>query len=64
MNKQQKEIINICVWGTIVFFVLRFMIDWKSILKEVSIYNLYGYAGEAFGMAAIFAGIYEKFFGD
>lgn len=60
MNKQQKEIINICVWGTIVFFVLRCMIDWKSILKEVSIYNLYGYAGEAFGVAAIFTGIYEK----
>lgn len=60
MKNQQKKIINICVWSSVVLFALRCMFSWESILKSLSAYDLFGYAGEAISVAVIFAGIYEK----
>lgn len=60
MKNQQKKIINICVWSAIILFTLRCAISWQSIINSVSIYDLFGYAGEAISVAVIFAGFYEK----
>lgn len=60
MSNQQKKLINICVWCAVALFTVRCLLSWKSILKGVSVYDLYGYAGEAIGIAVLLAGIYEK----
>lgn len=61
MSNQQKKFINICVWCAVVLFAVRCFLSWESILKGVSVYDLFGYAGEAIGIAVLLAGIYEKF---
>lgn len=61
MKNQQKKIINICVWSAVILFALRCAISWESIISSVSIYDLFGYAGEAISVAVIFTGFYEKF---
>lgn len=60
MKNQQQKIINICVWSALILFTLRCVISWESILKGISLYDLFGYAGEAISVAVIFAGVYEK----
>ena len=61
MKKQQKKLVNICLWSAIVLFVIRCAISWKSIVAGISLYGLFGYASEAISFAVIFSGIYEKF---
>lgn len=61
MSEQQKKVINICVWSAVIFFVLRCALSWESIVSSLSVYDLFGYAGEAISIAVIFAGLYEKF---
>ena len=61
MKEQQKKLINISVWCAIALFVLRCIISWKSIITDFSLYDLFGYASEAVGIAVIFAILYEKF---
>ncbi len=61
MKKQQKKLLDICLWSAIILFVLRCAISWESILAGVSLYGLFGYASEAISIAVIFSGIYEKF---
>ena len=61
MSNQQKKFINICVWCAVVLFAVRCFLSWESILEDVSVYDLFGYAGEAIGIAVLLAGIYEKF---
>ena len=61
MKEQQKKLIDIAVWGAIIFFVLRCIISWKNIIAAFSLYDLFGYASEAIGIAVIFTVLYEKF---
>lgn len=61
MSEQQKKVINICAWITAILFALRCALSWESIVSAPSIYSLFGYAGEAIGIAAIIAVLYEKF---
>lgn len=61
MSDQQKKFINICVWCAVVLFSVRCILSWESVLHGVSAYDLFGYAGEAIGIAVLLAGIYEKF---
>lgn len=60
MKKQQKKIISICVWSAVALFAVRCAISWKSIVTGVTVYDLFGYAGEAISIAVIFTGFYEK----
>ena len=60
MKSPQKKIITIGVWCSIILFVLRCILSWGSILKGISAYELYGYAGEAIGAAVMFTGVYER----
>ena len=61
MKKQQKKLINICVWSAIVLFVLRCVVSWESIIAGASLYDLLGFASEAISIAVIISGVYEKF---
>lgn len=61
MKEQQKKLIDISVWCAIALFVLRCIISWKSIIADFSLYDLFGYASEAVGIAVVFAILYEKF---
>lgn len=60
MTKQQQEIVKIGVWSTVILFVIRCGISWKEILIGVSVYDLFGYAGEAIGFSVLIVGLYEK----
>ena len=48
------------IWLTIILFVLRCGLSWKEIMENISFYNLYGFAGEAIGLAAIVMTVYER----
>ena len=60
MKEQYKKLINICMWCGIALFAIRCAFSWESIVTNVSIYDLYGYAGEAIAVAAIFGILYER----
>lgn len=60
MNKQYQNIIKISVWTTLIFFVVRCAISWQAIKTGSSLYELFGYAGEAIGMSAIFVAAFER----
>lgn len=62
MSEQQKKVISICVWSTVIFFGLLCALSLDNIISSPSIYDLFGYAGKAISIAIIFAGLYEKFF--
>lgn len=61
MRSGQNKITKIGVWCSVVLFVLRCMFSWKSVISGISAYELYGYAGEAIGVAVLITGLYEKF---
>ena len=61
MNNLQKKVINICVWISIIIFSLRCIISWTKALNGTTIYDIYGYAGEAISIGVIITGVYEKF---
>lgn len=60
MNERYKGLITKSVWVVIILFVVRCAISWDSIIAEFSIYDIFGYAGEAIGIAAIIICFYEK----
>ena len=60
MDKQYQNIIKISVWSTIIFFVIRCGISWTSIKAGASLYELFGYAGEAIGLSALFVALFER----
>lgn len=61
MKNQQKKLLYVCIWSAIILFVLRCAISWKSIITDVSLYSLFGYASEAISVAVFFSGIYERY---
>ena len=62
MKNQQKKLLNICLWSAIILFLLRCLLSLRSILTDISLYELLGYASEAISVAVFFSGIYESFF--
>ena len=60
MNKQQKKILTLCAWSTVILLAIRCLIAWENIITGVTVYDMYGYASEAIGVAIIFAVAYEK----
>ena len=60
MKEQQKKFITLFAWCVVVLFVVRCLISLKSIISGVSLYDMYGYASEAIGVAVILAATYEK----
>ena len=60
MKKQIDGLIHRTMWISIALFVLRALISWESVRAETDIYALFGFAGEAIGVAAIIMVCYEK----
>lgn len=60
MKEQEKKLFKICAWCAIIFFAIRCLFSWDTIMSELSLYNLFGYAGEAISLAFISTIIYEE----
>lgn len=60
MNGQVKGFVEKIAWCAIILFILRCIISGKTIITNFSIYDLFGFAGEAISGTAIIATLYEK----
>lgn len=60
MDKKYGKLIKIAMWIAVVMFVVRCVVSWDSITAGVTAYELFGYAGEAIGLAVILAALYER----
>ena len=60
MKKQQKTLINICVWSAIILFAIRCVLAFESLKASRSLYELFGYASESISISLIFTIFYEK----
>lgn len=60
MRNRFSSFMNKSIWVTVILFVLRCGFSWKDIIENVSVYDLYGYAGEAISVSAILMTVYEK----
>ena len=48
------------IYLAIILFCLRCLISWNSIISSFSLYNIWGYIGEAIGITTIIMALYEK----
>lgn len=60
MSEQFKRFSQMTVWVTLILFVIRCFLSWQELIVEISLYDLYGYAGEAIAFSAVVMAIYEK----
>ena len=60
MEKKYGKLIKIAMWVAVVLFVIRCAISWSSIIAGITAYELFGYAGEAIGLAVILTVLYER----
>lgn len=60
MDKKYGKLIKIAMWIAIVLFIIRCIISWESIKASITAYELFGYAGEAIGLAVILTALYER----
>ena len=60
MDKKYRKLIRIAMWITVVLFVTRCFISWRNITDNITVYELFGYAGEAIGLAVILTAFYER----
>lgn len=60
MKSTHSILFKIGMWTAIALFVIRCFCSFSSLIEEFSLYTVFGYAGEAIGVAAIFIWVYEK----
>ena len=60
MDNKYGKLIKIGMWITVVVFILRCAFAWDSIATGITAYELFGYAGEAIGLATILTVFYER----
>lgn len=60
MKEQMDKLLSRGMWCSIILFALRCLYSKDEIINGLSIYNLWGFAGEAIGLAAILMIAYEK----
>lgn len=60
MNKKYGKIVRIGMWTAIALFVCRCVIAFDSITAGTTVYELFGYAGEAIGLSVILTALYER----
>ena len=60
MENKYGKLIKIAMWTAILLFVVRCVISWSSITAGVTAYELFGYAGEAIGLAVVLTALYER----
>lgn len=61
MKNQYQKLLKISLWTVIIVFSVRCAISWQTIVNDFSFYNLWGYAGEAIGLASVFVILYERY---
>ena len=60
MAESYSKFTSKSIWFTIAMFCLRCFLSGTKIITEFSIYDLYGYAGEAIAFSAFVMLVYEK----
>lgn len=60
MNEQYKKLINKTVWIAIFLFFIRCLLSFQGLINNFSVYDIFGYAGEAIGITAIIISLYER----
>ena len=60
MTETQSKFTKKVVWTTVFIFCIRCVISGTKIITDFSIYDLYGYTGEAISIAALLMFAYEK----
>lgn len=60
MAESYSRFTSKCIWFTIIAFCLRCFLSGTRIITEFSLYDLYGYAGEAIAFSALVMVLYEK----
>ena len=58
--KQTNKLLKIAVWLSIALFAIRCGLSWDEIRASFSLYNLFGFAGEAISIASILTVFYER----
>lgn len=60
MKKQFDGLLKKAMWIAIILFVIRTALSWEELKAAASIYTVFGYAGEAIGVAVVLMVCYEK----
>ncbi|WP_290138040.1 hypothetical protein [uncultured Dubosiella sp.] len=62
MEKRQNKLLKLGLWSALVLFIFRVYIGQNDIQDGFTLYDWYGYCGEAITAALFITFIYEKFF--
>ena len=60
MDNKYGKLLKIVMWIAVVVFIIRCAFAWESIATSITAYELFGYAGEAIGLATILTALYER----
>ena len=60
MKEQFDKLMGKTIWSAIILFCLRCFISWNNIKNAFSVYDLFGYAGEAISLATLLSITYER----
>ncbi len=60
MKKQINSLLNKGMWCAIVLFAIRCFLAFEEIRNGISVYSIWGFAGEAIGVSALIMVAYEK----
>lgn len=60
MTDRYNKFTSKCVWFTIAMFCVRCFISGTELINQFSLYDLYGYAGEAIAFSTVVMLTYEK----
>lgn len=60
MSRVFEKFMTRMAWVVLIVFVIRCAISWKEIVNDFSLYELFGFAGEAITVTAVIAALYEK----
>lgn len=60
MKTLYKDFLTKSIWVAIFLFILRCLISWQQILNNISIYDIYGFAGEAISFTILIMTLYER----
>lgn len=60
MRKQYINFLKKAMWVTVVVFVIRCLVSWKANVESISVYSLFGFAGDAIAVATFVMVAYER----
>lgn len=60
MSKQFKKFLKIYIWVAIICLIIRCSFSIDSLINDLSLYDIYCYAGEAIGVATFIMVFYER----